>query len=196
MIEHQRDLAGGIDAPVIVVIQPRRGDAVSGKDHRRGNVDIVAIAAGEIRVGKVEVAQFEIARLVVGAVFDQPHRLEISGVARGIARGRQQPGMAELRGDPCDCRIIAGVERHSPAQPVRGDEAEIGDQIDLVNPVKRGGNGAGQRGRGGWLGQCRGCGGQQQRGQDQLHAGAHPILRTRPLKSRLPIGTPFIRSRL
>jgi hypothetical protein len=90
----------------VVAMQLRSGEAVSGKDHRRRQIDLVAIAAERIRLLPVFAATLERdeAGLAVRPVFNQRLRLQAALFSSGSSQG-----LGEARCDPLDSGITAGL---------------------------------------------------------------------------------------
>src|ERR1700761_3567027 len=109
VIEDQDDFAVRIEGLVIVVTELGRGDSETGKYDGRGYVDV--FREGAISIGKFPLlfvrAAFErdIAFGTIVAEFSERNRLEIAAIYRGF-----QAGFGELRGDPLNRCVIAGLQ--------------------------------------------------------------------------------------
>jgi hypothetical protein len=125
VIEDGDDLALGVDAGVVVVIELGSGDAVTGEHDRAGDRDLRRCVGDRFR--RVEhfrvavAAQREGREVAIHAVFEQRDRLE-----EGTAGRRFQPRFGELAGDPLNCDFGAALERAAALQRVGGEEGEIG----------------------------------------------------------------------
>jgi len=65
-----------------------------------------------LRIRRAAVEGNEVLR-AVRAIFNQRNGLKIAAVRCGL-----EAGFREFRGDPLDCRIVAGLQRHAALQSV------------------------------------------------------------------------------
>ena len=124
MIEDNYNFPADIETRIIVVAKFWRGDSKAGESDIPGNVHIFTIAPENfrelpLRVRRAAVEGNEVLR-AVRAIFNQRNGLKIASVRCGL-----EPGFREFRGDPLDCRIVAGLQGHAALQSVRGDESKV-----------------------------------------------------------------------
>src|SRR6185369_959 len=108
VIENQHDLPVRIDALIIVVVQFRRGDAVSGKNYVCAYIHVRAVRSEYVRILPLLLAarspQANKALRPVPPILDQIHRLQ-----KTAFRARRQSSFGKLRSNPLDRYVVAGL---------------------------------------------------------------------------------------
>ena len=135
MIEDEDDLAFGVDIGVVVVVDPRRRDAVTRKDYGRSDVNRVFKCTEGLRGVPHRWLTITHHRdgaiCTVGTVFNDVETLLVRRQAVRPDRDRVKTSLGKLAGDPLHSEIITGLHAHAALQTIRRQKGDIVMQITL-----------------------------------------------------------------
>jgi len=120
VVEDEDDFAAGANPRVVIVIQFRRGNPVTGEHYLARERHLVRKVGGGVRRAK-RLDRLSLARngkggeLPVRSEFDQRNRLQ-----KGIPRRGLQPRLGEFARDPLDRHFRSACQRQPPLQGFRG----------------------------------------------------------------------------